>query len=115
MLIIHVIIIQLILFGFLWIWFSFLFYILPRKKIKIKNILIGSSIASICFVISQELFSYYISKFASYQLIYGVFSIIPIFLLWIYLNWQITFYSLLIANFINDFNLIKMEKNLDQE
>lgn len=108
----HGIIVKTLIFVILWIWFSFLFYILPRKKIKFKNIGIGSSIATILFVISQKLFSYYISKFATYELIYGVFSIIPIFFLWIYLNWQITLYSLLVAHFIDqDF---KMEKSQDQ-
>jgi len=107
----HGIIVKTLIFVILWIWFSFLFYILPRKKIKIKNISIGSTIATTLFVISQKLFSYYISKYATYELIYGVFSIIPIFFLWIYLNWQITLYSLLIAHFIEeDF---KMEKNQD--
>lgn len=108
----HGIIVKTLIFIILWVWFSFLFYILPRKKIKLKNIFIGSSIATILFVISQKLFSYYISKFSTYELIYGVFSIIPIFFLWIYLNWQITLYSLLIANFIDE--NFKMEKNLDQ-
>lgn len=108
----HGIIVKTLIFVILWIWFYFLFYILPRKKIKFKNIGVGSSIATTLFVISQKLFSYYISKFATYELIYGVFSIIPIFFLWIYLNWQITLYSLLIAHFIDeDF---KMEKNQDQ-
>jgi len=107
----HNIIIQFIILIFLWIWFSLLFYVLPRKKMKIKNLLIGSSVGTILFVISQKLFSFYISSFSSYQLIYGVFSIIPIFFLWIYLNWQITLYSLLFANFIDE---IKMEKNQDQ-
>lgn len=107
----HAIIIKTLILIILWCWFCFLFYLLPRKKIKIKNIALGSSIATVLFIISQKLFSYYISTFATYDLIYGVFSIIPIFFLWIYLNWQITLYSLLIANFIDDD--IKIEKNQD--
>lgn len=107
----HAIIVKTLILIILWCWFCFLFYLLPRKKIKVKNIAIGSSIATTLFIISQKLFSYYISKFASYELIYGVFSIIPIFFLWIYLNWQITLYSLLIANFIDED--IKTEKNQD--
>lgn len=98
----HNLIIQLVILVFLWLWFSLLFFILPRKKMQIKNLFIGSSVATILFVISQKIFSFYISSFASYQFIYGVFSIIPIFLLWIYLNWQITLYSLLFANFIDE-------------
>lgn len=112
--VLHTIIIKTFIFVVLWFWFSFLFYLLPRNKIKIKNICIGSSIATILFVLSQILFGYYLSKFATYELIYGVFSIIPIFFLWIYLNWQITLYSFLIANFIDMTEEIKMETNQDQ-
>lgn len=108
----HHIMIKTFIFIVLWIWFSFLFYLLPDVKMKIKNILIGSSIATILFVFTQILFSYYLSKFATYELIYGVFSIIPIFFLWIYLIWQITLYSLLIAYFIDQG--FKMEMNQDQ-
>lgn len=108
----HTLIIQLVILVFLWIWFNLLFYVLPRKKMHIKNLFIGSSVATVLFVISQKIFSFYISGFASYQLIYGVFSIIPIFFLWIYLNWQITLYSLLFANFIDEYS--KKEMSLDQ-
>lgn len=110
----HTIIIKTFIFVILWFWFSFLFYLLPRKKLSIKNIFIGSTIATVFFILSQILFGYYLSKFATYELIYGVFSIIPIFFLWIYLNWQITLYSFLIANFINIHEQFKMEKNQDQ-
>ena len=58
-----------------------------------------------------KIFSYYISRFATYELIYGVFSIIPIFFLWIYLNWQITLYSLLIAHFIDE----EFKKGMSQD
>lgn len=105
-------IIKILIFAILWLWFSFLFYLLPRKKIRLRNIFIGSTFATIMFVLSQILFGYYISKFAVYELIYGVFSIVPIFFLWIYLNWQITLYSLLIAKFLDD--NFKTEKSQDQ-
>lgn len=111
MLIHHTIIIKTMIFVILWFWFSFLFYLLPRNKIQLKNIAIGATIATVLFIISQKIFSYYISRFATYELIYGVFSIIPIFFLWIYLNWQITLYSLLIAHFIDE----EFKKGMSQD
>lgn len=111
----YAIIIKIFILMIVWCWFCFLFYLLPRKKIKIKNIALGSTIATILFIISQKLFGYYISKFATYELIYGVFSIIPIFFLWIYLNWQIILYSLLIANFVDEDDNENVKKETNQD
>lgn len=94
----HQILIKTALFIFLNIWFLFLYKVLPHKNITIKGLLLGSFCATVAFTVSQSLFSWYLDIFSTYQIIYGVFSAIPIFLLWIYLNWQITLYGLLIAN-----------------
>lgn len=90
---------KLMLIFFLWMWFSFLYYFIPQRKMHIKYVLSGAGITTISFVISQQLFSVYLSKFSSYSIIYGIFSIIPIFILWIYLNWQIVLYGLVITFF----------------
>ena len=90
--------IKCILFIFLNIWFIFLYKVLPHKNISWTGLLIGAMSSTIAFTISQSLFTLYLEAFSTYQIIYGVFSAIPIFLLWIYLNWQITLYGLLIAN-----------------
>lgn len=96
------IIIKFILFILTWGWFLFLFKVLPHKHIALKSLFIGSFIATIAFNISQILFGLYIDSFSTYEVIYGVFSAIPVFLLWIYLNWQITLYGLLIAYIIDN-------------
>lgn len=96
------IIIKFILFILTWGWFLFLFKVLPHKYIAFKSLLIGSLLATIAFNISQILFGLYVESFSTYEIIYGVFSAIPVFLLWIYLNWQITLYGLLIAYIIDN-------------
>ncbi len=32
-------------------------------------------------------FTYYLTRFPSYTIIYGAFATLPIFLMWIYLSW----------------------------
>lgn len=93
----YAIVIKLLLIVSTFLWFLFLYFLLPHSRIKFKNLIIGAICATIGFVLSQKLFGLYLEIFDSFEVIYGVFSVIPIFLLWIYLNWQITLYGLLIA------------------
>lgn len=95
--------IKMFLFLLTWMWFLFLYKVLPHKKIQLKSLLLGSFIATLIFNLSQFLFGLYLTTFSTYEVIYGVFSAIPIFLLWIYLNWQITLYGLLFADFYNSY------------
>jgi membrane protein len=87
----------------LWAWFYFLYRFLPHRRIPPKYLLVGSAFATLAFIASQQLFSWYLSVFSSYQVIYGVFSVIPVFLVWLYINWQITFYGFLIAFFCENY------------
>ena len=77
-----------------------------RKTAKVANnmseddarhAIIGGVTAGILFEIMGRLFAYYISKFPTYTLIYGTFSIVPIFLLWIYFSWLVILFGALIA------------------
>jgi len=94
----------------LWAWFYFLYRYLPHRKIHTHYLLLGSAAATIAFFLSQQLFGWYLSVFSSYQVVYGVFSVIPVFLLWIYLNWQITLYCFSFAFFAQSYK-IKASKN----
>lgn len=87
----------------LWGWFYFLYRYLPHRRIPRSYLLIGSAFATLSFIVSQQLFGWYLNVFSSYQVIYGVFSVIPVFLLWLYINWQITFYGFLIAFFCENY------------
>lgn len=92
--------IRIIFYFLLCIWFMFIFTVLPHKKFSLKNTFLGSFIGTILFIIIKSLFEAYLKFFPNLEIIYGFFAIVPIFLLWIYLNWQITLYSLLIIYFL---------------
>jgi len=49
--------------------------------------LIGALISAFIFESMSRIFGYYISHFPTYKLVYGAFSSVPIFLMWIYLSW----------------------------
>ena len=67
----------------------FLYKFLPAAKVKYRHAAMGALVASILFHFSKELFLTYIMLFPTYQIIFGAFAAIPIFLLWIYIVWLI--------------------------
>lgn len=63
-----------------------LYYFSPKKRLKIKYILSGAIMATVfCIVISMG-FSYYVSNFGKYNVIYGSLGALIVLLLWIYFN-----------------------------
>lgn len=67
--------------------FNLLYYFMPAAKVSFKNASLASLLATVLFEALKRLFGLYVTFFPSYQIIYGAFAAIPIFLLWMYLVW----------------------------
>ena len=67
--------------------FGLLFRVVPNRYVPLRHALIGSVVAAAVFESMNRSFAFYIAHFTTYKLVYGAFSSIPIFLLWIYLSW----------------------------
>ena len=70
--------------------FTLLFHGVPHCAVRWRHALAGGALAAAGFEIMKILFGLYIAAFPSYQMIYGAFAAIPIFLIWVYLSWIIT-------------------------
>ena len=68
--------------------FSFLYLAVPNCRVPYKHALIGGFAAAAAFNIARSLFTTMVAG-SSYTLIYGAFAAVPLFLLWIYLSWNI--------------------------
>jgi membrane protein len=68
--------------------FTLLFAAVPNCRVPLRHALIGGLVSGLCFELAKYLFAL-VMKNASYQLIYGTFAAIPLFLAWIYLSWII--------------------------
>lgn len=69
--------------------FVLLYTVVPNKPIRFRHAVVGGVTAAILFEVTKRGFTWYISNFHSYEVIYGALSSIPIFLLWIYLSWLV--------------------------
>ena len=69
----------------LFISIKMMYIIAPDEKIPAKTTNRGAAFAAIGWILSTEIFSFYLEKFAKYDLFYGGISNIIVLFLWIYL------------------------------
>jgi len=67
--------------------FALLFRLVPNRYVPRTHALIGAFISALFFEFMNRAFGYYISHVPTYNVIYGAFSSVPIFLMWVYLSW----------------------------
>jgi membrane protein len=75
--------------------FTLLYNLVPCAKTIWKCGLLGGFITALLLNITRIGFIFYINHFQSYSIIYGVFSAIPIFMLWLYIAWIIIIWGAL--------------------
>ena len=77
--------------------FTLLYRTVPNCEVRWRHALSGGVLAAAGFELMKFLFGLYVTAFPSYQLIYGAFAAIPIFLIWIYLSWMVTLVGALVV------------------
>ncbi len=77
--------------------FALLFRLVPNRYVPQSHALIGALVAAVLFETMNRIFGYYISHFPTYELVYGAFASVPIFLMWIYLSWLTILFGAVIA------------------
>lgn len=77
--------------------FTLLFRLVPNRHVPRGHALIGALVAAVVFETSNRVFGYFVSHFPTYQLVYGAFASVPIFLMWIYLSWLAILFGAIIA------------------
>ncbi|MCW5698782.1 MAG: YihY family inner membrane protein [Rhodospirillales bacterium] len=69
--------------------FAIFYVIIPSRPVKFSHALIGAVIAGVVFAALRSGFAFYITRFPTYQTLYGALATIPIFLFWMYLSWAV--------------------------
>ncbi|HUE94110.1 virulence factor BrkB family protein [Pseudomonas sp.] len=73
--------------------FTLLYATVPNAQVPIRHALLGGLFAAVLFEVAKMLFGLYVRLFPGYQLIYGAFATVPLFLLWIYVSWLIVLFG----------------------
>ena len=77
--------------------FSFLNWVLPSCKVRIRYALIAGFLTMILFELAKQGFIIYLQFVPTYRLVYGALSTIPLFLVWMYVSWLIILFGALVC------------------
>jgi membrane protein len=68
--------------------FTLLYVAVPNCSVSLKHALVGGWLVALAFEMAKYLFGFVMSR-SSFEVIYGAFAAVPLFLLWIYISWSI--------------------------
>ena len=77
-----------------------LYMTVPNSEVPFKHALVGGTFAAIAFVIARLLFTSVMSN-SSYTFVYGAFAAVPLFLLWLYVTWNIVLLGAILVHSIS--------------
>jgi len=66
--------------------FSFLYRVLPHTRVTWPEVLPGALLASLAWEVAKYGFTFYLTRFASYNLVYGPVAAVIALLLWSYIS-----------------------------
>lgn len=85
-------------FAFMSALFGLLYWAVPNKPVKGWHAVFGGALAALGFAGLQELFTLYIAAgFTVNAAVYGTFSVIPVFLIWLYASWSVILIGALVV------------------
>lgn len=83
--------------------FTLMYALVPNQPVQFRHALTGGLLASLLFELAKAAFAAYLRNVPSYEQIYGALSVLPIFLLWIYLSWTVVLLGASIAASLSAF------------
>jgi membrane protein len=81
---------------------SLLFFAVPNRPVRLRHAAAGGVVAALGLLLLQRLFSLYVVRFPDYNLLYGAFAVIPIFLVWLHLCWSVVLIGALVTATLPD-------------
>ncbi len=80
-------VVKLIPYGFSSLLFSFIYLFLPNTHVRISAALAGGIFSGIAYLLVQWGYIYFQTQLSRYGAIYGSFAALPLFLIWVQINW----------------------------
>ncbi|ELK0695729.1 YihY/virulence factor BrkB family protein [Campylobacter upsaliensis] len=101
---------EILPFVIIWALF-FISYSSSLHQVSLKNLALTSFCAGAIWYAGKNLFVYYVVYNKTYASVYGSFSTILFFFIWIYISWVIYLYGLKICFFLNEDERDKIKQN----
>ncbi len=72
---------------------TFVYMMVPNCKVPPRDAVVAALVVATVFETGKYLFAKIVGMFPSYQLIYGAFAAVPLFLMWTYLSWMLLLFG----------------------
>jgi membrane protein len=72
---------------------ALVFKTMPNTAVRWSHAWVGAVISSVLLWVLKYVFVAYIMKFGNFKQLYGAFSVIPVFLIWLYMGWLVTLFG----------------------
>jgi membrane protein len=69
--------------------FSLIYTAVPNRRVRLADALVGGLTAAILFALLRYGFSTFVAGMPTYQAIYGAIAAVPVFLVWLFLSWNV--------------------------
>lgn len=99
----------IISFGLTIFGFFALYWTIPNRSVPIRSAMIAAIFSAVAFELVKNLFGFVMSNFTSYELVYGAFAAVPIFLLWIFISWNIVLLGVEVSYALTAFHSNKVQ------
>ncbi|WP_223669187.1 YihY family inner membrane protein [Kangiella shandongensis] len=90
--------------------FTALYMVAPFSHVKFRFAVLAATITAILFELAKYGFAIFVTKFSTYEVIYGAITAIPLFFLWVFLSWLILMFGVVICFALHRFEM-KREKS----
>ncbi len=88
---------QLLEFGMQVAALAGLYHYVPNTEVRWRHAFAGGLFVAVGFEFAKRLLALYLGSVPTYEVIYGAFATLPIFLVWLYLGWVIVLLGAVIA------------------
>jgi membrane protein len=73
--------------------FFLVYRIVPHRAVPWRHALLGGVVAAVLFEAAKEIFTLYTRASPTYNIVYGAFAAVPLFLVWLYLSWLVLLFG----------------------
>lgn len=72
-----------------WLFFAFLYKVLPNTQVRFRSALAGGFVGGTLWTVAERLYAIYAANAITYSAIYGSLGAVPLFVIWVYVSWTV--------------------------
>ena len=80
-------------YAIIWILLTFIYLVMPNRKVDLKSALIGGILAGTAYQLTQWGYIRFQVSATNINAIYGSFAALPLFLIWVQLSWTLVLFG----------------------